>query len=207
MPIGRLHVITNLRECRDESLSTIRSVLEAGAPVVQVRAKGVSDRELFELTSRVVDLCAAHDAACIVNDRVDVALATGARGAHLGADDLPVDAARALLGDEAILGATARDAAAARAHQAHGASYLGVGPCFATRSKTGLPDPLGCEGLRAVAGAVDVPVIAIAGVTAERIPELLAAGAHGVAVIGAVWDADHPPAAVERLLRALEDGS
>src|SRR5690349_19867966 len=83
-----------------------------------VRPKGVSDRVLFELTSRVVDLCAAHDAACIVNDRVDVALATGAHGAHVGADDLPVDAARAVLGDEAILGATARDPATARAHEA-----------------------------------------------------------------------------------------
>src|SRR5438445_11840955 len=108
MPIGRLHVITNLRGCRDDPLAMVRSVVEAGAPVVQVRAKGVSDRELFELTSRIVDLCATHDAACIVNDRVDVALATGAHGAHVGADDLPVDAARAVLGDEAILGATAR---------------------------------------------------------------------------------------------------
>src|SRR5438552_465500 len=207
MPIGRLHVITNLRESRDDPLPMIRRVLEAGAPVVQVRAKGVSDRELFELTSRVVDVCAAHGAACIVNDRVDVALATGAHGAHVGADDLPVDVARAVLGDDAILGATARDAATARAHETDGASYLGVGPCFATRSKAGLPDPLGLEGLRAVADTVDVPVIAIAGVTADRVPELLAAGAHGVAVIGAVWDADDPPAAVERLLRALEDGS
>jgi len=152
MPIGRLHVITNLRESRDDPLPMIRRVLEAGAPVVQVRAKGVSDRELFELTSRVVDVCAAHGAACIVNDRVDVALATGAHGAHVGADDLPVDVARAVLGDDAILGATARDAATARAHETDGASYLGVGPCFATRSKAGLPDPLGLEGLRAVAG-------------------------------------------------------
>jgi thiamine-phosphate pyrophosphorylase len=134
---------------------------------------------------------------------VHVAVATGADGVHVGEHDLPVGVTRKILGDGRLLGATARDATTALAHQHASASYLGVGPCFATSTKTGLPMPLGCEGLRSVTNAVSIPVIAIAGITAQRVPELLAAGAYGVAVIGAVWNAEDPHAAVERLLRAL----
>jgi thiamine-phosphate pyrophosphorylase len=182
----------------------VSAALDAGAPVVQVRGKDLSDRDLYELTCRIVELCAAHDATCLVNDRVHVALAAGADGAHVGDHDLPVAAARGVLGPTRVLGATARHPATARAHAAAGATYLGVGPCFATTTKAGLPEPIGCDGVRAVAAAVAIPVIAIAGVTAERVPELLAAGAHGVAVVGAVSEADDPQGAVERLLRALD---
>ncbi|HEX9505665.1 MAG TPA: thiamine phosphate synthase [Acidimicrobiia bacterium] len=200
--IGRLHVITDDRPGRD-ALVVVEAALEAGAPVVQVRAKAGSDRALYELTCRVMELCVARDATCIVNDRVDVALAAGAHGVHVGADDFPVVVARRLLGPDGIVGATARDPATARAHQVAGASYLGVGPCFATSTKQGLPDPIGCAGVRAVSDAVTIPVIAIAGVTAARVPELVAAGAYGVAVVGAVWDAVDPHAAVGELVTCL----
>jgi thiamine-phosphate pyrophosphorylase len=203
VPIGRLHVITDGRPDRD-ALVVVEAALVAGAPVVQVRAKALSDRALYELTCRVMELCAAQDATCIVNDRVDVALAAGAHGVHVGADDFPVVVARRLLGPGGIVGATARDPETARAHQAAGASYLGVGPCFATSTKKGLPDPIGCAGVRAVSDAVTIPVIAIAGVTAERVPELVASGAYGVAVVGAVWDAVDPHAAVGELVACLD---
>lgn len=106
-----------------------------------------------------------------------------------------------------ILGATARDPETGRAHEAAGATYLGVGPAYATSTKGGLPAPLGVEGVARVAGAVGIPVIAIAGVTAARVAELLKAGAHGVAVIGALSNADDPFAATEELLRAIEDAA
>ena len=150
-----------------------------------------------------MERCAAHGAHCIVNDRVHVAMAVGTDGVHVGEHDLPVDATRRILGPDRLLGATARDAASALDLAQHGASYLGVGPCFATGSKSGLPAPLGSEGLRTVTDAVTLPVIAIAGITAQRVPELLAAGAYGVAVIGAVWNAEDPRGAIEGLLRAL----
>ena len=119
----------------------------------------------------------------------------------------PVHAARRVLGADAILGGTAREPAAAKEHEAAGASYLGVGPCYTTTSKTGLPEPGGIERVRRVADAISLPVIAIAGVTAARVPELLDAGAHGVAVIGAINDADDPRRATEELLRALDRGA
>jgi thiamine-phosphate pyrophosphorylase len=204
--IGRLHVITDTRPGRDP-LPVVTAALEAGAPVVQVRGKDLTDRALYELTCRVLELCCRHDATCLVDDRLHVALAAGAGGAHVGADDLPVAAARRVLGHQLVLGATARDPQTALAHQTDGATYLGVGPSYATSTKVGLPAALGPAAVGRVAAAVDIPVIAIAGVTAARVAELLAAGAHGVAVIGAVSDADDPHAATEELLRALERAS
>jgi thiamine-phosphate pyrophosphorylase len=200
---GRLHVITDTRPGR-HVLAVVIAALDAGAPVIQLRAKGQRDRELYELASRVVGECASRGAWCIVNDRVDIALAVGATGVHVGADDLPVRVARDLIGDVRVLGATARDPETARRHEVAGATYLGVGPAFSTGSKDGLPAPLGPEGIARVAAAVSIPVIAVAGVTASRVPELLAAGAFGVAVISAVSEADDPGAATKGLLNALD---
>jgi thiamine-phosphate pyrophosphorylase len=196
-PVGRLHVLT-------DRFAVAASALRAGAPVVQVRVKGTPDRPVLELTRRVVDLAAAVGASVLVDDRVHVAVAAGADGAHVGADDLPVGDARRLLGPSRVLGATARDPLTARQHQADGATYLGVGPAYPTTTKGGLPDPLGPAGVAAVARAVEIPVIAIAGVTPDRVGELLDAGAHGVAVISAVGGAVDPAAATDAFLRALE---
>jgi thiamine-phosphate pyrophosphorylase len=200
--IGRLQVLTDLDSTRDP-LAVVDAALAAGVPVIQVRAKAQPDRDLLALAQAVVERCRAVGATSIVDDRVDVALATGADGVHLGDDDLPVHLARRLLGPDAVVGATARDPAAGRARVEEGADYLGVGPTYATTTKVGLPDPLGPEGVGAVAAAVGVPVIAIAGITAARIAEVLAAGAHGVAVVGAVSRADDPGRAATDLLAAV----
>lgn len=200
--LGRLHVVTDARDGR-RPLEVVHGALSAGAPVVQVRAKGVTDRGYFDFAVRVAALCAGAGALCVVNDRPDVALAVGAGATHLGAQDLPLAVARRVVGAGHLLGGTTRDPDDARRLVAEGADYLGVGPAFATTTKDGLPDPLGPEGVGAVAAAVDVPVIAIGAVTAERVPALLAAGAHGVAVVAAVSDAADPAAAVRALLAVL----
>jgi thiamine-phosphate pyrophosphorylase len=200
--LGRLHVITDNRFDRDPRL-VVQVALDAGADVIQVRVKGWTDRCLLALTEEIVGWCAPYGSACIVNDRLDVALAAGAAGVHLGADDLPVGAARRVLGPDFLVGGTARDADTARLLVAAGASYLGVGPCFATRTKSGLPDPIGLAGLASVASAVEVPVIAIGGVRLERVEELRSAGAYGVAVVDAVSGADDPANAVQDLVRAV----
>lgn len=201
--VGRLHVITDTRAGR-APITDVEAVLDAGAPVVQLRAKGLPVGDLYALASVVGRACAEHKALLIVNDHVDIALAVGAGGVHLGAGDLPVPVARRLLGTSVELGATARDPESARRRQAEGATYLGVGPAFASTSKDGLPAPLGIEGVGRVADAVSIPVIAVGGVTADRVPELLAAGAHGVAVIAAVSEAPDPGVATKELLAALE---
>ncbi len=125
-------------------------------------------------------------------------------GVHLGADDLPVALARRLLGPDAIIGATCRNAADARRAEADGASYLGVGPVYTTMTKVGLPDPIGLPGLADVCAETRLPVIAISGITLARVPEVLDAGAHGVAVVAAVYDAG-PLAAVGEATAAFLD--
>lgn len=203
--LGRLHLITDTRPGRDP-LAVLRAALPVARAelVVQVRVEDdATDRQAYDLARRVVALCAPYGAACLVNDRLHVALAVGAEGGHVGTDDLPVGAARRVLGSTAVLGATAREPGTAAEAVAAGASYLGVGPCHATSTKAGLPAPIGPDGVRAVVEAVDVPVIAIGGVTAAAVPALRAAGAYGVAVVGALSGATDPARATAALLGAL----
>ncbi|GIG89644.1 thiamine-phosphate synthase [Plantactinospora endophytica] len=202
---GRLHLITDTRPGRDPLAVVDAALSVAGSElVVQVRVTDdADDRTAYELAVEVARRCADVGATCLVNDRLHLALAVGAAGGHVGARDLPVDAARRVLGPDAVLGATARDPETGTAAVAAGASYLGVGPCHATSTKDGLPAPIGPEGIRRVASAVPVPVIAIGGITAERVPALLAAGAYGVAVVGAVANATDPARATADLLTAI----
>lgn len=201
-PIPRLHVVTDERP-PDAVRSLVEVVLAAGAPCVQVRSKGLSDRILYELVRDVAARCRAAGALCIVNDRADVARAGGADGVHVGADDLPVAAVRALAGDDLLVGATARNAAQARQCHDQGADYVGVGPVYGTSTKEGLPAPLGTDGLAHVAAAVGLPVIGIAGITLDRVGDVLDAGAHGVAVVSAVTAADDPATATRVLLQRI----
>jgi thiamine-phosphate pyrophosphorylase len=194
--LGRLHVLV-------DSLLVAEAALEAGAPTLQVRLKSGTDADRYRLARAIAGRCRAADATCLVNDRVDLALAVGADGVHVGADDLPVPVVRRLVGDAALVGGTARDPETAARLVGEGASYLGVGPTFATSSKGGLPDPIGVEGVRAVVETVDVPVVAIAGITADTVDAVLAAGAWGVAVIGAVAEAPDPHVATHDLMVAV----
>lgn len=201
--LGRLHVITDPSGGRS-ALAVVAASVAAGAPVVQVRAKGCTDRQLYDFALAVMRACAPYpQTRCLVNDRVDVALAVGAYGTHVGADDLPVDAVRRVAGPDHLVGATARDPAGAVALVKAGAHYLGVGPAYPSSTKPDLSQQLGAAGVGAVAGAVGVPVIAIGGVTVDRVGELLAAGAYGVAVVSAISGAADPAAATRAFLAAL----
>jgi thiamine-phosphate pyrophosphorylase len=194
--LGRLHVLV-------DSLIVAEAALEAGAPTLQVRLKAGTDGDRFRLALAIAERCRAAGATCLVNDRADLAVAAGADGVHVGADDLPVEAVRRVVGPAALVGATAREPVTALRLVEAGASYLGVGPVYTTRTKDGLPPPLGPAGVRAVASTVPVPVIAIAGITAERVAEVIEAGAWGVAVIGAVAASDDPRLATSELVRAV----
>jgi thiamine-phosphate pyrophosphorylase len=194
--LGRLHVLV-------DSVSLAEAALEGGAPTLQARVKLGSDRRRFDTVAAIADRCRVAGATCIVDDRADFAVAAGADGVHVGADDLSIVAARRVMGPGMLVGATARDTETARRLVAAGADYLGVGPAYLSTTKQGLPAPLGCGGVRAIVEAVPIPVIAIAGITAARVPEVLAIGAWGVAVIGAVATADDPRVATRELVRAV----
>jgi thiamine-phosphate pyrophosphorylase len=203
--LPRLHVLTD-PAADDRALAVVEAALGSGARCVQVRAKGLDDRHHLGFAREVVARCRRVGALCLVNDRVDLALASGADGVHLGATDLPVAAARELAGDRLLIGGTARDPATAAELVAEGADYLGAGPLFVTSTKDGLPAPIGFDRLAAIVRAVDVPVVGISGITADRVPAVLAAGAHGVAVTAAITSAPDPAAATAALLAALPEG-
>lgn len=177
-----------------DDLTLLPALVAAGVDGFQVRDKAYDGRALLDLTRVVL----SAGVATIVNDRLDVALAAGAHGVHLGASDLPVREARRLAPD-LVIGATCRTAADVAQAAADGADYAGFGPLFATTSKAGLPAPRGVGALP----AADVPVIGIGGVTAANAASVKASGAHGVAVIGGIWAAPDPVAAATDIAEAL----
>jgi len=185
-----------------DDLALLPALAECGVDGFQVRDKRATTRELVELT-RVV-LGSAPDARVVVDDRLDVALAAGAHGVHLGADDLPMAEARRIADATSpglLLGATCRDRAAVVRAAAAGADYAGFGPVFATASKDGLPEPLGVDAVTEATGVL--PLVAIGGIDASGAASVRTAGAHGVAVIGSLWRQPDPLLAAKELVTAV----
>ncbi len=182
-------------------LDMARAALQGGADAVQLRDKEAGGRELLCRAEEISRLLSRSEGECLflVNDRVDVALASGAHGVHLGQDDLPAGAARRLLGAQRILGVSASTVEEALAACGEGADYLGVGPVFATPTKPDAGMPIGLEGLRMIREAVDIPIVAIGGIDAANAAQVLEAGADGIAVISAVSAAPDMLEAVRRL--------
>jgi thiamine-phosphate pyrophosphorylase len=178
----------------------VTAALAAGAPAVQLRAKDASARELLELGRAVLPAARGSGALLFVNDRLDVALALGADGVHLGPYDIPVAAARRASPPGLLIGASADDPEVARRLVAHGASYIGCGAVYATTTKPDAGDIIGLGGLDEVARAVDVPVVGIGGITVERSAEVSTTSAAGTAVVGAVMRSADVATAVRGLL-------
>lgn len=177
--------------------------LAGGADMIQLRRKNASGRELCEWSVRLQEICQRHGALFIVNDRLDIALASDADGVHLGQEDVPAAAARTLLGKDKILGVSTSSAEEAAQAVKDGADYIGFGHIYPTPSKLKPREPAGTALLRTVAGVTAVPVVAIGGITEENIAEVTAAGAYGAAVISAVSGAADPASAVRRLRQKI----
>jgi thiamine-phosphate pyrophosphorylase len=185
-------------------LAVVRAALKGGATAVQLRAKHAAAREAVELGHQLRAATREFGALLFVNDRVDVALVVEADGAHLGDDDLPLAAARRIVPDGFLLGRSVDTPREAIDAEREGADYLGAGPAFATRTKPGLPPPLGPAGIAAIARSVVVPVVGIGGIGEGGAGAIAGGGAAGVAVIRAIMAADDPAAATRRLLREME---
>jgi thiamine-phosphate pyrophosphorylase len=201
--IGRLHVLTDSElQSRWSHLDLARAALDGGAETIQYRRKHGPTLLMLREAIALREACRRRKVPLVVNDRVDVAFFADADGVHLGKEDLPIALARDLLGPGRIIGGSADHADEAGARHRDGADYAGIGPVFATASKHDAGPVLGLPGLAHAVRAVNLPIIAIGGITAENLAEVLATGVHGVAVLGAVCLADDP-AAVVRKLRAL----
>jgi len=179
------------------------ALLAGGARLLQLRLEAAAARELLAAASAIRPLARGAGALFLVNDRPDVAVAVEADGVHLGQDDLPVVAARRVLGPDRLIGVSTHSLDEARAAAAAGADYIGVGPVYATTSKANALEPRGLELVRAVRAAVGCPIVAIGGITPETAPLVRAAGADAVAMIGAFVQAPDPAAAVRAALARL----
>ena len=166
-------------------LDCVREALEGGVTLVQYRAKTASSAEMYAEALQLKALCDSFNVPLIINDRLDIAMAVGAAGVHLGQDDLPCAAARKLLGEDYIIGVSAHNPAEAKAALQSGADYLGCGAVFGTATKADVKK-LGTDGLAAICKAKGLPVVGIGGVTADNYREVRAAGADGAAIVSGI---------------------
>ncbi len=199
-----LCVITHrVERLRRGHLEVARAALEGGASMIQLREKNVTDRELWALAREMRRMARKRGAGFVVNDRVDIALAAEADGVHLGADDLPVAAARRMLGPGAVIGASVANAEEARAAEAAGATYVSVGSVFETSSKSDAGEAIGIGPIGDIRRATALPVLAIGGINSDNVDAVIRAGAHGVAVISAVSEAGDMVEATSNLGRLI----
>lgn len=203
LPRGLYALIDDAVRPERTCIEKARAAIAGGAPVLQLRLETTADRPALDVIRASVALARPRGVLVVVNDRVDLALAGGADGVHLGADDLPVDVARRLLGPGALIGATTRSLADIEQARALGADHVGLGPIFTTSTKDVAHAPLGLDGFAAIARASPLPVVGIAGVTLETIGAVARAGATCAAVAGDLLRAEDIVSRARDLHRAF----
>jgi thiamine-phosphate pyrophosphorylase len=204
--IGRLHILTDdVLQSTFTHVELARLAIKGGADTIQFRQKMGSTKRLIEIARHMRELCYKENVNFIVNDRVDVAIAVDADGVHLGQEDFPIPFARKLLGKGKIIGGSAATPDEAEKCFSEGADYVGFGPLYPTTSKADAGPVSGIEILKKVVQETPLPIIAIGGITKERIPEVMEAGAYGIAVISAVCCEREPEAATRFLQNALKE--
>jgi len=186
-------------------LEVAEKLIRGGAKAIQLRHKLDGKDELLAIAQKLKDLCVKHGVLFVVNDHIDIALAVGADGLHLGQKDLPIATARRLLSMDMILGGSVNTVEQAKAAEAGGADYIAVGSMYPTKSKE-KAIVVGLERLREVRGAVGVPLVAIGGINKDNAGEVAAAGADGVVVISAILGAGDVEAAARQVIKAFEAG-
>jgi thiamine-phosphate pyrophosphorylase len=199
----RLVVLTHPDPAAGSLPDVVTRCLDAGCRAIQLRDKQASAADLYALAREILPRVRSRDGLLFVNDRLDVALAAGADGVHLGPDDIPVRAVRARVQAGFLIGYSTDDPAVGRQAARAGADYLGVGAVYGTTSKAGLEsEAIGPERVGEVARACGLPCVGIGGITPENAGAVAAQGA-GVAVLGAVMHSDRPEDVVRQLLRAV----
>jgi len=199
----RLYVITGDRGDEVETARIVEAALDGGATVIQLRKKSMPMLEQYRLALALRTLTRAHEALLIINDHADLAVAADADGVHLGQDDLPPAAVRALPGfDGRLIGRSTHSLAQAQLAVHEGADYVAVGPVYPTPTKEGRP-AVGTGLIARVAGVIDRPFVAVGGIDLGNAPAVIDAGAPAVAVVRAVYDAPDPAEATRRLHEAM----
>jgi thiamine-phosphate pyrophosphorylase len=200
----RLYVVTDRHQTAGRALEEIvAAAAQGGAGAIQLREKDLSAHDLYALGARLQAVLSPYGVPLLINDRLDVALALDAAGVHLAGHSLPTAAARRVLGARKLLGVSTHSVEEAYCAAADGADFVVFGPVFTTPSKVAYGPPQGLQHLSTVARAVPIPVIAIGGIDHTNLPQVMQAGAYGVAMIRAVLAAPEPHQATQQLQAAL----
>jgi len=198
-----LYLVTNSDNMKEDNfLRTIAQACEGGVTLVQLREKNLTGREYYHLAIKVKSITDKFNIPLIIDDRVDIALAADTAGVHLGQTDLPIAAARAIMGADKIIGATAKTVEQAKEAEDSGADYLGVGAIYPTKTKV-ITVLTPVETLTDISKNVKIPVIAIGGLNAGNLSPLYGSGADGIAVVSAIMESTDPKATSEELLQII----
>jgi len=184
--------------------ATCEIALKAGVRFVQLRDKTASTKSLYNSAAALRNLCRKHNSYFVVNDRIDVAMAAGADGVHLGQSDMPADIARSIMGPDAIIGVSVRTVEEAEKAMHDGANYIAANLVFPTGTKKDAGEPLGLDAVSSLASASQLPLIAIGGITPDNTKLVINAGCSGVAVVTAIMNAASPALEVHRFLGFFE---
>lgn len=201
-----VYLVTDRGLCRNRPLQDIvMKAVQAGVAYVQLREKDLSTRAFVEEAIAVKKILLPFPVQLIINDRIDVALACGADGVHLGQQDMPYATARKLMGDKAIIGLSVETWEDVEAVEKLDVNYIGVSPVFATPTKTDTKEPWGLTGLKKIKAFSRHPLVAIGGINASNVQAVAEAGADCLAVVSAVCSADDPAAAAAKLKNIMDD--
>ena len=184
-----LYLVTARYDWKEEDfLKKVEEACRSGVTLVQLREKECSTREYYELAKKVKTITDTYQIPLIIDDRVDICLAVDASGVHIGADELPVEVVRNMIGNDKILGVTAKTVERALEAEQHGADYLGVGAIYPTTTKV-ITHPTSIETLRKIATTVSIPIVAIGGIKEDNMEPLKGTGIAGVAIVSEIMKA------------------
>ena len=191
-------------------LDGIREALAGGCKWIQLRMKGATDEEVRPIALKVKKLCKEQNATFLIDDRVQLVKEVGADGVHLGKNDMPIAEARKILGDDFIIGGTANTFEDVKAHYEAGADYIGCGPFRFTTTKEKLSPILGIEGYKEIiqkmkAENIDIPIVAIGGITKEDIPDIMKTGVNGIALSGSILNAKDPASETHDIMEKMKE--
>ncbi|MEE1181286.1 MAG: thiamine phosphate synthase [Treponema sp.] len=194
-----LYLVTDKSDDVEKFLNTIEEAIKGGTTVVQIREKTAETLDFYNLALKVKEITTKYNVPLIINDRVDVALAIDADGVHVGQSDMPCDVTRRLIGEDKILGVSAATIDEAQKAQKDGADYIGTGAVFPTQTKDDAPK-ITKDDLKEIVESIDIPVVAIGGISLENAHELKDTGIAGLSVVSAIMSSDNPKKSSEELL-------
>ena len=194
-----LYLVTDKSDDVEKFLKTIEEGIKGGVTVVQIREKTADTLDFFNLALKVKEITRKYNVPLIINDRVDIALAIDAEGVHVGQSDMPCDVTRKLVGPDKIVGVSAATIDEAKKAEKDGADYIGTGAVFPTATKDDAPK-ITKKDLKEIVDSINIPVVAIGGITLDNAHELIDTGIAGLSVVSAIMSSDDPKKSSEKLL-------